>query len=290
MPNRTTTATGARRALLCVLALGLLFLPTPARAGGNSTCTFSSGRVYVNLQNDGSSGILQRNAGGVILYQAEGDASPQPCGLATVFTTDRIKVEDTSDDGGTAIFLDVSQGDFSDGIDDIPVRIDLGAGAIDAFGLIGGSGADHWTFGANRKGLTRGNLQNNESAEIKFSSQPDFGFGASGAGNDRACSRGGGGIPRQSLIGWVWIGGGGADKLCGGLTSDRLVGRGGNDNLAGGRGGDTLKGGDGADALKGGASGDLLRGGPGPDNLRGGGGFDRCSGGPGADQEARCER
>lgn len=288
------TSTTARRLLVCSAALALLVLPSPPSvAGGGSTCTFSGGVVRVELLADGSSGVLQRNAAGIILYREEGSTA-EPCGLpaATVFTTDKIEIEDTSNDGGTVIILDVSQGDFSDGANDIPIRVDLGQGSIDAFGVVGSANADHWTFGAARSGLTKGNLQNNGSAEIKFLSQPDFGFGASRGGSDRACSLGGDshGMARQSLIGWVWIGGAGADRLCGGLNSDRLVGKGAGDILRGGGAGDVLKGGGKADRLKGGSGGDLLLGNAGPDVLRGGGGDDRCRGGPGADQQARCER
>ena len=287
------TTTNARRALVGTTVLAFLLLPTKSTAGGASTCTQSGTEVRVNLMADGSSGVLQRNAAGAILYDEGGDATPaEPCGLATVFTTDKIEIEDTSNDGGTAIVIDVSQGDFSDGTSDIPITVDLGAGYIDAFGVIGSGDRDYWTFGASQSGLTRGNLQNNGSAEIRFLSQPDFGFGASHAGNDRVCSLGGNshGIPRKSLIGWVWIGGAGRDSLCGGLSSDRLVGKPGGDNLRGGGGGDVLKGGDDADRLKGGGGSDLLKGSQGPDVLRGGPGQDSCRGGPGADRQSRCER
>lgn len=292
MLKRTTTR--GRRALVSSAALVLLLLlpSSPSTAGGGSNCSQSGSEVHVDLMADGALGILQRNAAGLILYQEEGATSAQPCGTANVFTTTKIEIEDTTSDGGTVIILDVSQGDFSDGTNDIPITVDLGTGSVDAFGLIGSSAADHWTFGSSQSGLSRGNLQNNGSAEIKFLSHPDFGFGTSRGGNDRACSLGGSsrGIPRKSLVGWVWIGGGGTDTLCGGIFSDRLVGKAGNDNLRGGAGGDVLKGGGDADRLKGAAGGDLLRGNQGSDVLRGGGGRDRCGGGPGADQESNCER
>lgn len=290
MTSRRARTVGARTALVAfAVAVPVM---GPASAGGSSSCSFSAGEVYVELQQDDSSGVLSRNALGVITYQEEGQTA-QPCGTATVLNTDTIKIEDTSAGGSTGIILDLSQGGFTDpGGGDIPIRVNLGTGALDTFGLVGGSDPDVWTFGANQRGATRGNLQSDDSAEVKFVSEPDFGFGLSAAGADRACSLGSEarGIPRKSLMGWVWIGGADADVLCGGVTSDRLVGQGGEDRLRGGGAGDVLKGGAEADKLKGGSSGDILRGARGNDTLKGGAGFDRCSGGPGADQEARCER
>ena len=289
MTNRKASIVGFRVALAAFLAV--IPVMGTASAGGNSSCTFSGGEVYVNLMQDDSSGILSRDAAGLILYQEEGSTA-QPCGVATVLTTDLIKVEDTSSGGSTGIIFDLSEGSFTGGSGDIPVRIDLGSGTLDTFGLIGGSDPDVWTFGSNARGDSRGNLQSDASAEVKFLSEPDFGFGLSNGGADKACSLGSGarGIPGKSFMGWVWIGGADADVICGGLASDRLVGQAGDDRVRGGGGGDIVKGGADADRLKGGSSGDILRGSKGNDSLKGGAGFDRCSGGPGADQEARCER
>ncbi|MDQ4142335.1 MAG: hypothetical protein M3198_01085 [Actinomycetota bacterium] len=280
--------------LLVVLALTLASV-VPARAGSSSTCTFEDGKVTVIFHNDGSSGTLQLDdTGTIILYKDEDSPTAQPCGTgATTLTTDRIVVEDRSDnqrsdatrDGSTGIILDLRNGHFADGGDEIPIDIDLGPGPLDVFGVIAGGEHDHFTFG-----VQKGNLQKDTRAEIEFARLPDFGFATLQSGNDRACSSGGRGTGRASLIGWVFIGGADDDRMCGGLVTDRLLGGRGDDVLRGKRGGDTLKGRDGQDTLRGGVSSDALYGNKGNDGLYGGGSSDFCSGGPGADQKGRCER
>lgn len=277
---------GTRRTgVVLAAAVGLaLVQSTPAVAGDNSTCTYSGTIVRVRLLQDGSSGVLQRNAAGAIFYDSE-TSTPQPCGLATVFTTDRIVVKDASAGGSTGIVLDVSQGDFAAGPNEIPIKIDLGAGAVDTFAVVGGGGADNWTFGT-----ARGNLQNDAAGEIDFLSQPDYGIAATGGGANRVCASGRRGTGRTSVMPWVMSGGGGDDKLCGGLRDDHLLGRGGIDRVSGKGGQDRARGGGGIDLVRGNAGNDVLGGGKAADDLRGGRGFDACKGGAGRDREASCER
>ena len=253
---------------------------------GASTCAFTGGEVTVDLQEDDSSGILSRDAAGLIFYDDESEppTPPAPCGLATTATTTRIKVKDTSNDGSTGIILDLTEGPFANGGTEIPIRIDLDRGVIDTFGLVGGGGVDFWTFG-----FKKANLQNDQNAELTFVTFPDFGFGAAGGDNDHACATGNRGTGGPSQIGWVFAGGAGNDVLCGGRDTDRLVGQAGNDKIRGSGGGDTLKGGAGADRISGNSSSDVLAGNRGGDILNGGVGFDGCNGGPGGDRKRRCE-
>ena len=258
------------------------------RAGepGASTCTFTGGEVIVDLQQDGSSGILSRNAPGVIFYDDESEppTPPAPCGLATTATTTLIRVTDTSNDGSTGIILDLTEGHFTNGGTEIPIRINLDRGPLDTFGLVGGAGVDFWTFG-----FKKANLQEDQNAELTFVSFPDFGFGSTGGDNDRACANGNRGTGGSSQIGWVFAGGAGNDVLCGGRDTDRLVGKAGNDRIKGNGGGDTVKGGGGDDRVFGNSSSDVLMGNKGGDHLNGGPGFDGCNGGPGGDEKKRCE-
>ena len=281
---RTVIALGTRRkVVLLVLAMGLALVPGTA-AADHSTCTYSDGDVRVRLLHDGSSGVLQRNATGLIIYDGE-NSTPQQCGLATVFTTDRIVVKDASGGGSAGIVLDVSQGDFAAGANEIPIKIDLGAGAVDTFAVVGGGGNDFWTFGT-----TKGNLQNDSAGEIEFLSQPDYGIAATGGGTNRACASGRRGTGRTSVTPWVISGGGGDDTLCGGLRDDHVLGRGGSDRLGGKGGEDRVHAGAGRDLLRGNSGNDSLGAGKGADDLRGGRGFDACRGGAGRDREASCER
>lgn len=277
----------ARGRLLLLAATSVAFaLPAgTAGAGGTSSCTFTGGEVKVTLQQDDSSGILSRNALGVIEYSDGTTPDPEPCGTATVVTTDRITIEDTSNGGSTGIILDIRGGHFADGGNEIPIIVDLGAGNLDSFGVIGGTGNDRWTFGT-----TKGNLQNDDQGEIEFESLPDFGFGTPRGGNDNLCASGGEGTGNTSVIGWVFLGGEDDDRLCGSLVTDRLVGGGGNDLVRGKGGGDVIKGKAGNDRLRGNRGNDRLAGGAGGDNLKGGAGIDTCRGGSGGDHKRRCER
>ena len=287
---RTSTSLGKVARLTACLAACVLVVggTTAVQAGepGPSTCTFSSGEVLVDLQEDGSSGILSRNVAGVIMYddEAEPPTPPAPCGMATTATTTLIKVEDTGDDGSTGIILDLTEGHFANGGTEIPIEIDLARGPLDTLGLVGSTDADFWTFG-----FKKANLQEDQNAEVTFVAFPDFGFGAAEAGNDRVCANGRRGTGGASQIGWVFFGAGGSDVLCGGQDSDRIVGQAGNDKIKGNGSGDTLKGGAGADRIAGNSSSDLLAGGKGGDDLNGGPGFDGCNGGPGGDKKKRCE-
>ena len=274
-----------------MVAFASLFASNAAPAGagepGPSTCTFTpGGEVIVELMEEDSSGVLSRNAGGVILYDDESDppTPPAPCGPATVVTTNLISIRDTSDDGSTGIILDLREGPFANGANSIPIRVNLAGGPLDTFGVVGADDADTWTFG-----FDKANLQDDGDAELRFVSSPDFGFASGRGGIDRICASGRRGTGGPSRVGWVFEGGDRADKICGGRDTDRLIGDDGDDTLKGNGGGDTLKGGRGDDRVQGGWSSDLLFGNKGVDGLNGGPGFDGCKGGPGGDIKARCE-
>src|SRR5688572_6401212 len=149
----STFKSSARLRPVVVLAALVLFLATSfsAEAGepGASTCTFNGGEVLVDLMQEDSSGVLSRDAVGVILYDDESDppTPPAPCGLATTATTTLIRIKDTSNDKSTGIILDLREGPFANGGNEIPIRVDLGQGPLDTFGLAGGAGEEFWTFG-----------------------------------------------------------------------------------------------------------------------------------------------
>lgn len=276
---------GARRRLALISGLLFFALPGPqATAGGTSTCTFTGGEVVVDLQQDQAVGILSRDNLGVIQYNDGNTPAAQPCGLANVATTNLITIEDTSNNGNTGIILDVREGHLANGGNEIPIKVDLGSGTIDSFGVIGGAGKDVWTFGTEK-----GNLQKDTEAEIEFERLPDFGFGTAQGGRDNLCASGGRGTGGTSVIGWVFVGGDNDDRLCGSLVTDRLVGSGGDDIVRGKGGSDRIKGKGGDDRLRGNSSADTLFGGQGTDDLNGGPGTDTCNGGAGSDSRGRCE-
>ena len=129
MTKSETTGTRAARAagLLLVLATTLIVVPqTPVFAA--SRCEYSDGVVHVQLARPRGTaeGTLERDSTGAI-YWTDGNGR-NPCGGATVLTTRRIRVKDVVRGGFTHFRLDVSEGDFARGPDEIPIRIDLGPG------------------------------------------------------------------------------------------------------------------------------------------------------------------
>jgi Ca2+-binding RTX toxin-like protein len=238
--------------------------------------------VHVTLESDGADGVL-----GVAPAPASAVTwNGTPCGTATVLTTESIVIEDTTNDKDTGVIIDLSNGPLENSSGDgIPMSVDLGAGRNDTFGVNGTTGNDFWTFGRSK-----GNLQEDEEAEITFESFPDLAFGVTGDGTDRACANGGHGTGDDAaLITWVFNGGGDVDTLCGGNATDGLIGEGGADNLRGYGSPDLIKGRAGEDKIFGSSGNDELRGNNGHDEIDGGTGQDLCYGGEGTDTVRRCE-
>ena len=265
--------------LLCLAFALALVAADPVAAGGpiGSRCTYSDGVVRVEMYRNNAHGTLGRDASGVIYYY-DHNSTREPCGAATVFSTERIVVEDTLKGAFTAFFLDISEGQFASNGDEIPIRIDLGPSGYDGFILYGGGEEDFWTFGRNRA-----NLQRDQAAEIVFVNLPETASAWSAGGRDRVCATGGRGTGRASLVPWGIDSGARGDTLCGGGEEDLLVGADGNDVLRGRGAFDVLHGGAGRDLMFGNAQGDSLEGDEGADRLRGGSGEDRLNGGPGFD-------
>jgi hypothetical protein len=84
-------------------------------------------------------------------------------------------------------------------------------------------------------------------------------------------------------------GGGGKDRISGGLGNDLLEGGAGADTLLSTGGSDVLRGGVGPDNLMGGGAPDALFGGGGTDRLHGGAARDLCNGGGGVDTGISCD-
>lgn len=256
----------------------------PAHADGQTNCAYSPAtmEIVVTLESDGADGVLGLAPSPATAIMWNG----VPCGAATVLSTTSIKIEDTTNDKDTGVVLDLSNGPLENASgDEIQISVDLGSGQNDTFGVVGTSGKDSWTFGRSK-----GNLQDDGEAEIKFGSFPDLAFGVTGAGADRACASGRRGTGDAAINTWVFTGGKGADSLCGGNATDGLFGSGGGDKLRGNGSPDLIKGGAGEDKIFGSSGNDELRGNGDPDEIDGGGGQDLCDGGEGNDALTRCER
>lgn len=278
--------------LFLLVASVALVMPA-GTALANSKCTFSDGVVRVTLDRPRGTAdaTLERDETGAIFY-IDGSGR-RPCGEATVLTTRRIKVEDVVKGGFTHFRLDISEGQFSFGDHEIPIRIDLGPSGYDTFMVYGGPANDFWTFGG-----ARANLQRDSAAEIRFVNPPDVASGWSRGGADRICAGGGRGTGRASRVVWGLEAGARDDVLCGGGEEDHLLGadgddvirgRGASDVILGGTGDDLLFGNAGGDSLEGEEGSDEIRGGQGDDSFNGGRGPDVCDGGRGEIQR-NCER
>jgi Ca2+-binding RTX toxin-like protein len=263
---------------LCALAVvGCVIsaLTVPAAAAGEASCTHENNKAKVRLEDDSSAAVSL--AALVITMNGE------PCGSATLLNTDEINVKDTSNGGSAAILIDLSGGQFSNGMTEIPFKINLRTGTRDVFGVSGSNGDDFIMLGSDGA-----NLQDDPSAEIEFISSPDLGLVAGRDGADQICARGAHDTGETSNLVWGILGGSGADKLCGGNVLDVISGQGGGDRISGGRGPDVLRGKRGPDRLAGQGDNDHLYGGSGDDALLGGGGVDSCNGGSGNDQSSSC--
>ena len=263
-----------------VVSLGVIGLwAAPASAAVN--CEFNGGEMRITMTSDGSSARLSLVGPTILVNESTCGSVP----FATTLNTDRINVKDTTARGDTGFVIDLSGGDFEDsGGDEIPMKVNLGAGNLDTFAVGGGSGDDFWTFGN-----TGANLQRDAEAEIAFVRPPDVGLAVPGDGADRACAGGGRGTGNGSFFSWIMSGGSDGDALCGGSNVDRISGGAGPDRLRGSRSGDRLNGDAGNDRLFGSSGIDELRGHAGKDLLDGGANPDTCRGGKGRDTLRRCE-
>ena len=289
-PNATPKA---RRACLLVLAATVATLFPAGSASANSRCTFSDGVVQVKLDRPrGTADATLKRRGNGKIYYTDGSGRRQ-CGGATVSNTKLITVEDVAKRTSTHFRLDISEGHFARGKNEIPIRIDLGPSGYDSFIVYGGRQRDHWTFG--RAGA---NLQRDHTAEIVFANPPDTASAWTRGGVDRVCASGGRGTGRASLVWWIIEGGARDDTLCGGGEEDLLVGadgddtlrgRGESDHIDGSAGRDHLYGNAGEDFLEGEEGGDELVGGAAEDSFNGGPAFDRCDG-RGDEIERNCEQ
>jgi RTX calcium-binding nonapeptide repeat (4 copies) len=264
---------------LCAALVSLVVERNLVQAGGpvGSTCTYAAGVVRVEMSRNNAHGTLDRDRSGIIYYY-DHNSTREPCGGATVLSTERIVVEDTQRGAGTAFFLDVSKGSFGHNGREIPMRIDLGPSGYDSFIVEGGRKNDTWTFGKSRA-----NLQRDQAAEIDFANPPDIASASSAGGHDRVCADGRRGTGRASGVPWAIEGGDAPDRLCGGREEDHVLGGNGHDVMRGKGSTDVLTGGAGRDRVLGNAKDDFLEGNEGVDELRGGAGGDAFNGGSGFD-------
>jgi Ca2+-binding RTX toxin-like protein len=163
----------------------------------------------------------------------------EPCGAATVATTDRIT--GAGGKGRQRLVLDLRGGSFGE----VAIEAELGGGRADRVALIGGPGGERHE--ANRRGLDL---------------DPATGSAVALAGVDLLTVDTGRGADQVDAGPWQkrlrLAGGRGADALRGGRRGDRIAGGPGHDHLEGAGGGDRVEGGRGSDRCPGGAGTDAL--------------------------------
>jgi Ca2+-binding RTX toxin-like protein len=219
---------------------------------------------------------------------------PEPCGAATVTTTDSISIEGAAGTSETLI-LDQRGGVFGPGatpefnIPEIEIATELGD-ASDRVIVYGTEGADFTAAGQS-------GFATNSDGDVDVTFSPNtFNLEVHVlGGNDHFDARGTGGAGLVFLGPVVATGGEGDESLVrGGSGPDRLDGGPGNDVIEGQEGNDVIFGGGGDDTMTGGGGDDTIDGGPGIDTFNGNDGDDTflaqddeadasLSGGPGID-------
>jgi Ca2+-binding RTX toxin-like protein len=310
-----------QRSIRTVLVAGLTLLPaTPSWAGTNPTCTVTGTTVNVTLSQSGHAIFIQRQATGdmqdIEFFTWGPTTITCSGGTPEVDTIDTINVTDTSPGGSTFVSLLLGNGPFAPGVapepgtsDEIEFNISLGTG-FDQLQIVGGAGADHWTFGEG--GI---NLNANEPATVDADvTYPgvDSMDQLPQAGPDVIDGRGDDGTGGDFDLAMAVQSGDGGDRVFGGSLGDSIQPEGfmttnSNDSIDGGGGRDTVDyrfdpngvsvnlaagttTGAGTDSLNSieevygsDAGNDILIGNNQNNNLQGGGGNDTLAGGAGED-------
>jgi Ca2+-binding RTX toxin-like protein len=300
-----------RPAVLVVLVVAML-TPAVSASGATPLCAFDevTGVVAIHLP-------VQAVDSAPIVLGRSGDAiavDGQPCGGATVTTTDSIVVdgETQPDDVGHRFEIDLSGGPFApgrtdegDGSSEIEMQVDVGPSASDHMTIRGGDGPDTVLLDETSVNLDAAPDEVPDVLLLGLHSlvdTEDGPFSADhlsirlGAGDDLAVV----GELRDpdAPAGITVTADDGDDTLTashgdvrGGPGDDRLEATRGLAVITGGPGSDVIEtvirlahghfyGGPGRDLLRGGPVWDSLRGGGGRDELRGGGADDFLAGGP----------
>lgn len=225
-------------ALMVGMMTSLIVAPAQAAA----VCSYAGGVASVSMPADGDTGrlTLGTTADAGKIFFGVGDATPVPCGTATVNNTDTVNV--SGSDGAQALRLSLAGGPFApgastepDGTSEIEFAVDLGAGE-DELTIAGGSAADHIVAGLLGLNLNAGETVDDVDVTVAGVERLDL---EGNAGNDALSGGGGDGTGDALIAGRFAVRGGGDD--------DTLTGGSGNDVLSGGPDADQLDGGDGTD-------------------------------------------
>jgi hypothetical protein len=262
------------------MTLGLAsLLPSIPSAVAQESCTYDAGAhsVLASVSSPGWSDPGANKisiAGGQITYEGS------PCGGATVFNTDSASISGSAIE--EVIKIDLRGGSFGpgltpepDGLPEIEIYVDLGAGRDDFVAVRGTQGSDSIVLGQDGYGLNP-----DEDADILPANAGGW-IVWGDRGDDTINGHGGSGTGDRATAFLALYGMTGNDRILGGRRLNLLAGSAGRDVLIGGRGRDAMEGGSGDDKLKGKAGDDRLEGGPGKDT---------CVPGPGSWFIDSCER
>jgi glucose/arabinose dehydrogenase/Ca2+-binding RTX toxin-like protein len=242
--------------------------------GAPGSCTYNPAtRSVAAAVPSAGQATLKVVAGAQILF----GAVPMPCAGATSTNTDTVLVTGTH---GTPerLTIDESEAPFGPGATaesntpEIEVVANLGD-AADQVAVIGTSGADRLTAGANGLAINADN-----DVDITFAPSPPPAVDLSGGGGVNVLTaRGGTGtgavfgrsvVLRAGSLGDQLTGSNLADFIVGGAGNDDVNGYPGNDTIEGGGGNDKLNGADGNDDVDGGLGADTMNAGAGDDTMR----------------------
>jgi Ca2+-binding RTX toxin-like protein len=253
------------------------------------TCSFDAATGAMTIVvGTGETAVIARSGDAITL---DGD----PCGAATVTTTDTIAVDGSA--GGVNVTIELSGGPFEPGRTPDPegtseIEIDLTVPGPSKVLIAGGAKGDHIVLGTDGANLNAAETPGD--ADVLMTGTPAVTIQGR-AGADVLSAAGGAGTGASS-----------AATVAGGTDDDRIRGGAGSDALDGGSGVDTLRfrsagdgvrvdlrdgtsTGDGSDSLAGfenvmgSKNADTIHGNDGPNRLAGGGGADRLFAHGGAD-------
>ncbi len=203
----------------------------------SSQCSYSAKTVQLELEAGDVAWLIKDSDGSI-------DINGLPCGGATVANTTAIHVvEGTA--GIQTLIVDMRGGLFGLGHTGVPgLTVGLGGTTGDEFKLIGTSGSDHFTLGAN--GMT---LDGDKNVDILLSGALAVTINLDD-GNDVFSAAGDATTGAAYAAPLDIYGGNGNDSLRGGAAADTYYGGEGDDTFVAGPtadGGDTMNGGNGTD-------------------------------------------
>ena len=237
---------GERRTWLAGAAACACLFSGADQASASLSCSFNNGTGQLTVFSSGFEEVvaIQRDGDDILVRNdvMPGDVSCSG-GTPTIFTTDKVVLDDMPGAVSPAVYFDLADGGMSPGqenespeLDEIEIEVDWPDGF---FGVGGGNGVDRFTFGESIFGPAV-KLNNDSDGDAFIGSTMSIILRGED-GKDRLSGKGGSGFLGPINTPMTIEGGKGKDKITGGGARDVLYGEGGKDKVKGGDGGDIFE-------------------------------------------------